>query len=520
MKSYDIIVIGAGHNGMAASIKLAQSGRKVLLLENSLQPGGMASSHDICDGFKSPTLAHLVNNLPSKTIHELNLTKFGLETNSHIIPSTCINSSGEYISVFNNYKSISENLSLKDKENLKHLIKRLTFQSGLLKRFLFDTPVNSNNITFSKKLKFLKTGFDLRLKGKEEFQEFFRMILMCVADVLEEEIDNDLLKGLIAFDATLGINLGPRSPTSLMGLLYKISGEFNGQRGVQILPKGGIKNLVDAFYKSSISAGVETIFNQEVDSLILGDNKVRGVKTKDGQEYKANIVLSSVSIVKTFLNFIGPKRLDTGVLRELNSLRYKGNVSKLNLALDKVPVSDFLKLDQLKSRIVYAPSIDHIEENFNPSKYKELPKDPNLEILFPSIIDETLSPKGSAIASIIVQNTPYDLKDGWSKSKEQFCENILTKLELIFPNLRKSIISTQFLSPSDIEDQFHVPGGHWHHSELQIDRMYALRPIFKFSNYNTPIENLYICGAGTHPGGGVSGISGINSANQILLNHQ
>tara|TARA_B100001996_G_scaffold374724_1_gene353740 strand:- start:1349 stop:2911 length:1563 start_codon:yes stop_codon:yes gene_type:complete len=520
MKSYDVLVIGAGHNGMAASIKLANSGRKVLLLENSSQPGGMASSKDICDGFKSPTLAHLINHLSSRSINELNLTKFGLETNNFIIPSISINSSGEHISVFNNYKSNSENLSSKDKENLERLIKRLTFQSSLLKRFLFDAPVNNNNITFSKKLKFLKTGLDLRLRGKEEFQEFFRMILMCVADVLEEEIDNDLLKGLLAFDGTLGINLGPRSPTSLMGLLYKISGEFNGQRGIQVLPKGGIKNLVDAFYKSAISSGVETIFNQEVESLILEDNKVVGVKTKNGQEYKANIVLSSVSPIKTFLKFIGPKRLDTGVLRELNSLRYKGNVSKLNLALDKVPTSEFLKPELLKSRIVYAPSIDHIEENFNPSKYKELPKDPNLEVLFPSIIDETLSPKGSAIASIIVQNTPYDLKNGWEKSREQFCENILSKLELIFPNLKKSIISTQFLSPSDIEDQFNVPGGHWHHSELQIDRMYSLRPIFKFSNYNTPIENLYICGAGTHPGGGISGISGINSANQILLNHQ
>ena len=520
MKSYDVLVIGAGHNGMAASIKLANSGRKVLLLENSSQPGGMASSKDICDGFKSPTLAHLINHLSSRSINELNLTKFGLETNNFIIPSISINSSGEHISVFNNYKSNSENLSSKDKENLERLIKRLTFQSSLLKRFLFDAPVNNNNITFSKKLKFLKTGLDLRLRGKEEFQEFFRMILMCVADVLEEEIDNDLLKGLLAFDGTLGINLGPRSPTSLMGLLYKISGEFNGQRGIQVLPKGGIKNLVDAFYKSAISSGVETIFNQEVESLILEDNKVVGVKTKNGQEYKANIVLSSVSPIKTFLKFIGPKRLDTGVLRELNSLRYKGNVSKLNLALDKVPTSEFLKPELLKSRIVYAPSIDHIEENFNPSKYKELPKDPNLEVLFPSIIDETLSPKGSAIASIIVQNTPYDLENGWEKSREQFCENILSKLELIFPNLKKSIISTQFLSPSDIEDQFNVPGGHWHHSELQIDRMYSLRPIFKFSNYNTPIENLYICGAGTHPGGGISGISGINSANQILLNHQ
>ncbi len=520
MKSYDVLVIGAGHNGMAASIKLANSGRKVLLLENSSQPGGMASSKDICDGFKSPTLAHLINHLSSRSINELNLTKFGLKTNNFIIPSISINSSGEHISVFNNYKSNSENLSSKDKENLERLIKRLTFQSSLLKRFLFDAPVNNNNITFSKKLKFLKTGLDLRLRGKEEFQEFFRMILMCVADVLEEEIDNDLLKGLLAFDGTLGINLGPRSPTSLMGLLYKISGEFNGQRGIQVLPKGGIKNLVDAFYKSAISSGVETIFNQEVESLILEDNKVVGVKTKNGQEYKANIVLSSVSPIKTFLKFIGPKRLDTGVLRELNSLRYKGNVSKLNLALDKVPTSEFLKPELLKSRIVYAPSIDHIEENFNPSKYKELPKDPNLEVLFPSIIDETLSPKGSAIASIIVQNTPYDLKNGWEKSREQFCENILSKLELIFPNLKKSIISTQFLSPSDIEDQFNVPGGHWHHSELQIDRMYSLRPIFKFSNYNTPIENLYICGAGTHPGGGISGISGINSANQILLNHQ
>ena len=520
MKSFDVIIIGAGHNGLAASIKLAKTGRKVLLLETSSEPGGMASSKEIFNGFKTAALPHIVNQLSSKAIKELDLLKFGLETKDYSIPTICIDNSGSYIQLSGNYGTKTEGISSIDQKNWIKLRKRLTYQSSLLKRFIYDSPINKDNNKFLQKLKFLKAGIDLRLKGREEFQEFFRMILMCVADVLEEEINDDLLKGLLSFDATLGINLGPRSPTSLMGLLYKLSGEVNGEQSSQIFPKGGIEKLIDTFYKSAIGSGVEVIFGQEVKNLIIENDKIFGVRTINGTEYKASRVLSSVSPIKTFFDFIGHKRLDTGVLRELKSLRYKGNVSKLNLALDRIPVSNFLDDKHLNSRIVYAPSINHVEENFNPSKYKELPEDPCFEILFPSIIDNDLAPKKINMASIIIQNTSYDLKAGWKKSKEILYNVILARLNSLFPGLKKSVIASQFLSPVDVERQFNVPGGHWHHSELQIDRLYSLRPIFKYSDYKTPIKNLYICGAGTHPGGGISGNPGINAANQIITDEK
>ena len=520
MKSFDVIVVGAGHNGLAASIKLAKTGRKVLLLETSSEPGGLAASKEVFNGFKTATLPHIINQLSSKAIRELDLLKYGLETKNYSIPTICIDHSGRYIQLSGNYGSEIEGISSLDQKNWINLKKRLTYQSSLLKRFIYDSPINKDNNKLLQKLKFLKAGIDLRLKGREEFQEFFRMVLMCVADVLEEEINNDLLKGLLSFDATLGINLGPRSPTSLMGLLYKLSGEVNGEQSSQIFPKGGIEKLVDTFYKSAIGSGVKIIFDQEVKNLIIENNKIQGVKTINGKEYRANKVLSSVSPIKTFFEFIGHKKLDTGVLRELKSLRYKGNVSKLNLALDQKPVSSFLDNQCLNSRIVYAPSINHVEKKFNPSKYKELPEDPCFEILFPSIIDDDLAPKKITTASIIIQNTPYDLKAGWEKSKEILYNSILTRLDSLFPGLKKSIIASQFLSPVDIESQFNVPGGHWHHSELQIDRLYSLRPIFKYSNYKTSIKNLYICGAGTHPGGGISGNPGINAANQIIVDEK
>ena len=516
MKSYDVIIIGAGHNGMAASIKLAKTGRKVLVLESSSEFGGMASSNILLNDNVNQPLPHLINHLCSKSIKDLDLIKYGLKTKKFFIPSISVDKNQNYISFSSSYGSQIDGMDSNEKANWEKLKKRMFFQANLLKKFLYKSPINRENNSLFDKLDFLKTGINLRIKGREEFQEFFRMMLMCVADILEEEINNDLLKGLLAFDATLGINLGPRSPTSYMGLLYRLAGEFNGAQGAQIFPEGGIPKLIETFYKSSTTAGVEFIFKNEAKNLIFENNKVTGIKTQNGEEFFADIVLSSVSPIKTFFDFIGSQRLDTGLLREIKSLRYKGNVSKLNLLLNKIPKSSFLSNEQLSARITYTPSINHVEKNFNPSKYQQLPEDPNFELLFPSIIDETNINNNGIIASIIIQNTPYSLKDGWDSSKKLLYSKIMLTLETIFPDIKKSVLASKLISPLDIETIFNVPGGHWHHSELQIDRMYSLRPVFKYSSYRTPIHGLYICGAGTHPGGGISGKSGINAANQII----
>ena len=516
MMSYDVIVIGAGHNGMVAATKIANSGRKVLLLESSKKPGGMSQSKELIKGFHASYLPHLINHLNPEVIKELRLRDYGFKTNQQLISTIGISSKNPPIVLKGAYGSSVKGISSTEHVSWLNLRKRLFFQSSILKKFINNVPLQSNNNSLLTKLKILKAGIDLRLSGKEEFREFFRMILMCVADVLEESLENDSLKGLLSFDATLGIKLGPRSPTSLMGLLYRLSGEINGESAGQIVPMGGPGLLMNAFYSSAEKSGVETHFNDTVSKILIKDGSVCGVKSSKGNEYFATHVVSSLSPIKTFLDLVGPTQLDTGFVREINSLRYKGNTSKLNLALSTKPKFNSINDSLLSSRMVYASSINHVEKRFNPSKYNELPLDPNFELVIPTYSDESLAPAGAAIASIIIQNTPYDLKGGWNKQKNKLKVNVISKLEEISPGFTKSIIASELLTPKDIEIRYGVPGGHWHHSEMQIDRMYSLRPVFGFSDYTTPIPGLYICGAGTHPGGGISGASGLNAAKKII----
>ena len=513
---FDVIIIGAGHNGMTAATKLANTGRKVLLLESKNSHGGMAKTSELIKDFHISSLPHVVNHLNPEVIKELNLTKHGLKTNQKLISTINIDYEEKPIIFHGSYGSKTDGLSNEDSKSWQTLRKRLFFQSSLLKRFINNIPLQSENNSLGMKLKILKAGLDLRLSGREEFQEFFRMILMCVADVLEENIENNQLKGLLSFDSTLGMRLGPRSPTSLIGLLYRLSGEIDGNKGGQIIPLGGIGSLMDAFFSAVKKSGVTTIFDESVSKILIKDSKVTGVKTTSGKEYFANSIIASTSPIKTFLNLVGPTNLETGFLREINSLRFKGNTSKLNLALDREPLFNGLDKNLLSSRMVYAPSINHVEKRFNPSKYNKLPNDPNFEIVIPSFIEPGLAPKGAAVASIIIQNTPYDLKDGWDKSKEFLKKELISKLDMLSPGISKSIVNSELLTPPDIEKDYDVPGGHWHHSELQIDRMFSLRPIFGFSDYTTPISGLYMCGAGTHPGGGISGASGLNAAKKLI----
>ncbi len=518
--SFDVIIIGAGHNGMTAATKLANSGRKVLILESKDSPGGMAKSKELIKDFHISSLPHIINHLNPEVIKELKLIKNGLKFDNRLISTINIDPEKSPIVLRGSYGSKTEGLNNNDSKNWQSLRKRLLFQSSLLKRFINTIPLQSEKNSLGAKLKILKAGLDLRLSGKEEFQEFFRMILMCVADVLEENLEDNQLKGLVSFDSTLGMRLGPRSPTSLMGLLYFFSGEAIGHSAGQIIPKGGIGNLINAFFNSTIESGVKTKFNESVAKILIKNGKVTGVKTTSGQEYFGKSIIASTSPIKTFLELVGPTNLETGFLRQINSLRYKGNTSKLNLALDKKPLFNGLDNSLLSSRMVYAPSINHVEKNFNPSKYKQLASDPNFEIVIPSYIEPSLAPNGASVASIIIQNTPYDLKDGWDKNKETLMKRVLSKLEILSPGIGKSILSSELLTPIDIEKNYDVPGGHWHHSELQIDRMFSLRPVFGFSDYKTPLPGLYMCGAGTHPGGGVSGASGLNAAKKLISDNK
>ena len=517
MTSFDTIVIGAGHNGLTAAATLAKSGRRVLLVEAAREPGGMACDVELATGFRQSRVAHLLNHLNPEVIETLELAKHGLTLHTSIAPSVCLSDDGDHLVMQGAYGETADGLTADDASAWRALRERLLLQSALLKRFISSTPVQPGAVEWSTRILAAKTALKLKLAGAEELRQFLRMALMCVADVADEALTDDRLKGLLAFDATLGIHLGPRSPTSLLGLYYRLTGEAYGQPGAQIVPKGGMGAVIETFRRAAESAGVTLRTGCKVRKILVDNGRTTGIATADGEEIHAACVVSAISPVATFLQLVGPRELDTGFVRDIRSIRTKGNVSRLNLALDRPPEFNGLPANLRGARMVYAPSIDNVERAFNPSKYGEIADALCFELVVPSESDAAMAPAGAATASMSIQNTPYDLKTGWNKaSKKQLRKGLIRQLERLAPGIGDSIVASELLTPVDIESEYLAPGGHWHHGELQVDRMYSLRPVVGAANYRGPLDGLYICGAGSHPGGGVCGASGLNAARQVI----
>ncbi len=387
-----------------------------------------------------------------------------------------------------------------------HLKERLEFQTSLLKNFMNQVPPQEGTFFLGDKARLATTALKLKRAGTIEMQEFLRMALMCIADIVDEDLSDDRLKGLLAFDATLGIHLGPRSPTSVFGMYYRLANL--GHSIVYSVTAAG--RLMNALHENAEKAGVEFRFNQKVHKIIVNHGVACGIRTDAGGEISARTIVSAIHPKTTFNTLVGAPKLDTGFARDTAHIRSRGNVSKLNLVLGTMPEIGKLIPEGCTARFVHARSINHVETGFNPSKYGELPDDPCFEFV--------IEPQDSGITymSVVVQNTPYDLKSGWKTGGKAVQKTILSRLEKLSPGIGRSVLASDFLSPIDIEQRFHVEGGHWHHGELQVDRLFSLRPVFGAANYRCPINGLYICGAGTHPGGGINGISGLNAAKAVL----
>lgn len=509
MKSFDTIVIGAGHNGMTAANLLARRGQKVLVLEASQVPGGMATSSELAPGYSIPSIAHSLNGLDDKTIAALGLAGAGLRFEPDPLPTVCLLPAADPLVLPNGYAAPIPGMAGGDQKNWQDLLGSLSFQAAILKQFIASTPPQPRERSFQLKAEGLKAALKMKRAGKSELREFLRMVLMPAADVVQEAEIDRRLAGLLSFDATLGIAVGPRSPTSILGLYYRLA----TQTGQPRVPVGGMAAAMNAFHQAGVAAGAVFRFGTPVRRIVVDGGKVTGVVTEGGEEIGAATVLSAISPVATFGSLVGSRVMDTGIARDVRSIRTKGNVTKLNLALGLRPT--FKGAGNGATRLVFAPSVDDVERAFNPSKYGELPEAPCFEAILSAAGDQSV-PAGAAYLSVSVQNTPYDLRSGWKKGRVALMKSVMTRLEQFSPGIAKAVVAAETLAPPDIEERYHVPGGHWHHGEWQVDRLFFNRPVFGAANYRAPIEGLFICGAGTHPGGGVNGLSGLNAAREIL----
>jgi phytoene dehydrogenase-like protein len=513
----DVVVIGGGHNGLVCATLLAKSGRKVLLLEAASEVGGAARTEEFAPGFRASSIAHVLNRLHPDVVKALDLEKHGLKFEpADLIPSLSLSVKDGPLTLTGAYGEGLIGVSASEQAAWAGLRAQLLRYAGILNPFLSRRPPDLHGMSLAEKLALGQSALALKKLGKEDMRDFLRVILINVADLLDEQLTDNRLKGLVAFDAVLGSHLGPRSPTSLLGIYYRLAGEVAGLSGAQVVPKGGMGEIISALAASAEKAGVITRKDAPVARILVEKGRAVGVVLENAEEFRVKTVVSAVDPSATFLNLVGPRELDTGFVRKVKNIRNQGDAAKLHLALDRPP--QFLGVDPAghRGRLVIAPSTDHVERAFNPSKYGEFSPEPVLEVTLPSLADPSLAPEGACVLSAVVQYAPYKLREGWEHGKPKFFKAIMTVLDQYAPGIGKSVRHVQFMTPADIEQRYRISGGHWHHGELQADQMLMSRPVFGAEGYDTPIDGLYLCGAGSHPGGGISGAPGLLAARRIM----
>ncbi len=514
MRSYDMIVIGGGTNGLAAAGRLAKAGRKILVLEQSGVVGGGAQTREFAPGYRVSPVAHLLNMLDPRVERDLDLKRHGLAYAATSIPSTAVSATGDHLVLEGAYgATIKGTLTPADREAWATLRQRLMRYAAVLRPFKDMTPPRITSGAGNPLLKLAQHGLNIRRLGRDDLREFMRLLLINVADVLDDELTDDRLKGLLAFDTVLGANLGPRSPNSLILLLNRLAGEAAGEVGGLALPKGGMGAVATAMASAVQALGVEIRLNARVAQTTTENDRVAGITLVGGEELRARTIVSAINPKTTLLDLVGPRHLDTGFVRRTQNIRMRGTACKLHLALGGTP--DFRGAD-LRSRLIIAPTIREVETAFNASKYGEFSERPVMEIVLPSAFEAGHAPAGCHVLSAIVQFAPYALKGGWETGRAVFRERIMAVLEAHAPGIGRLVTASELLTPQDLETQFGFVGGNWHHGELAVEQMLFLRPMIGAAQYETPIAGLFLASAGSHPGGGVSGAAGWNAAERIL----
>lgn len=517
MTSFDCIVVGGGHNGLVCAGVLAKSGRKVLLLEAEGETGGAARTQEVHPGFRVSSVAHVLNRLHPEVVRALDLGRHGLSfARRDHMPSVAPSREGAPLVLHGAYGETLSGADAAGQAAWRGLRAQLLRYAAVLKPFLSRRPPDLAGLSLGEKVALGKTALALKKLGREDMRDFLRVLLMNVGDLLEEQLSDERLMGLLAFDAVLGAHLGPRSPTSLLGLLYRLAGEVGGEPGAQLLPKGGMGAVTSGIRAAAETAGVTIRTGSTAARIVVKDGRAVGVVVETGDEFHARTVISAIDPATTFLELVGPRDLDTGFLRKVRNIRMKGDAAKLHLALDRPPEFSGIDAAGHRGRLVIAPSLDHVERAFNPSKYGEFSGQPVMEITLPSLSDPTLAPDGACVLSAVVQYAPYELKEGWESGRPKLLAAIMAQLEDHAPGIGKSVRHAELLTPADIEARYRMKGGHWHHGELQADQMLVSRPVSGWSGYDTPIDGLFLAGAGSHPGGGVSGAPGLNAAQRII----
>jgi len=526
MNSNDIIIIGGGHNGLVAACYLAKAGLKTLVLERREVVGGAAVTEEIHPGFRCSTLAHSAAPFFPQIVKDLQLARHGLEFINPDVRVLALARAGNPICIYNDTRRTVEELekvSARDAQSYPEFERSFARIGKVLAPLLTSTPPAIEHPSPGELWNLGKLGKSFRGLGKKDAYRLLRWAPMAVADLVAEWFETETLRATIAARGIFGAFAGPWSAGTSTGLLWQAAMDGHAIAPASFV-RSGMGALTEALAKAARNAGAEVRTGTQVERIETTDERAAKVILKTGEEIAARAIVSNADPRTTFLKLVDPADLEPNFLLKIRNYRGVGVSAKINLALSGLPsftgIGDGDSKEvaaKLSGRIHIGPDIDYLERAFDAAKYGDYSPQPYFDITIPSLLEPTLAPAGAHVMSVHVQYAPYKLKKGdWNSRREEFADNVLDVVAGYAPNLKQMIVARQVITPLDLEETYGLSGGHIHHGEQSLDQFFTFRPIIGWAQYRTPIKGLYLCGAGTHPGGGVTGGPGANAAREII----
>ncbi len=523
---FDAIVIGAGHNGLVAAAYLARAGRKVLVLERRELVGGCVVTEEPWAGFKVSTASYVNSLFRPEIIRDLELKRHGFSMLPRSPSSFTPLPDGRSLMMGPDkeltHREVSK-FSKKDAENLPRYEAMLERVAAFIEPTLTQTPPDPWSFRPSNLVKLARTGRDFLRLGRDDGRRAIEILAGAANPILDRWFESEELKATLATDAIIGAFATPSMPGTAYVLFHHVMGECDGVRGVWGYVRGGMGALSEAIASAARERGAEIRTRAAVARILVKNGRAAGVALADGTEFRARRVVSNLDANVTFLKLLDPRDLPDDFVSAVRGLDYSSGSFKINLALSEPPRFSCLRGDgvgpQHRGTIHICPTRAYIEKAFDPAKYGYPSENPVLEATMPSSLDDALAPKGSHVMSMFTQYFPYQLAPDagpLEEAKKRYAERCIDLMTEYAPNFRKSVIGYQALSPKDLEERFGLTGGNIMQGTMSLSSLAFMRPVPGYADYRTPVRGLYMCGAATHPGGGVMGACGYNAAREIL----
>ena len=523
----DVLIIGGGHNGLVCAAYLAAAGLKVTVLERRHVVGGAAVTEEFHPGFRNSVASYTVSLLNPKVIRDLDLPAHGLKVVERRAANFLPTADGRYL-LSGGSRTAAEvaRFSARDAARLNEYGERLEAIADVLRDLVLMTPPNALEGSWRAALPELvraaQLGGRLRRLDMNQRRELLALFSMSAGDYLDQFFESDPIKAVSGFDGIVGNYASPYSAGSAYVLLHHVFGEVNGKRGAWGHAIGGMGAITQAMARAAAARGVEIRTDSAVREVLVEGGRAVGVVTLGGDELRAAAVVSNLNPRLLYLDLIAPGALPAEFREHMSHYRCGSGTFRMNVALSELP--DFSCLpgksggDHHTAGIIIAPTLAYMERAYFDARQHGWSRQPIVELVIPSTLDDTLAPPGQHVASLFCQHVAPQLPNGasWDQHREQVADLMIDTVNAHAPNFKAAVLGRQIMSPLDLERTFGLIGGDIMHGNLSLDQLFSARPMLGYGNYRGPLEGLYMCGAGTHPGGGVTGAPGHNAARELI----